>query len=193
MRDPIPDRQELLERIEELTQENSTLKRMLSEQQGLMASTEATAMTGEEFVVKLIGGVQTGHNDSSDILLNGIRIEVKTSDLSSPNGGATKRWSWAQVFGDGGKKVFDSLILIGEIDIEHRSKYREPDSPFVIFEIPFSDLRGSEELTVKSGRNNNRSIVLSTNPNSVRASGSKRLFHEYQVTRDELRGRYPTQ
>ena len=90
----------------------------------------------------------------------------------------------------GGKKVFDSLILIGEIDSEHASKYREPDSPFVIFAIPYSDLRNSEELTVKSGRNDNRGVVLSTNPESVRASGAKRLFQQYQVTRQELRGRY---
>ena len=100
----ISDRNELLARIEELTQENESLRQKLSEQQGLMASTEATGMTGEEYIVKLIGGVRTGHNDSSDILLSGLRIEVKTSNLSSPNGGATKRWSWVQVFGAEARK-----------------------------------------------------------------------------------------
>lgn len=149
----------------------------------------ASGIRGESLISNLVSGVETSFNAPFDIETStGIRIEVKYSKLNLANRkqtSTTKRWSWKNIFGSGGQKRYDRLILIGESDPSHYQKYLQPESPYVIFDIGFEEVM---ELT-SSTEHCQRLIQLSTNPTSVR-SRAKSLFSEHQVAPEQLSQRY---
>ena len=70
-------------------------------------------------------------------------MEVKFSKLTvavSKRKTKTYRWNWAKVFGDKGNKVFDRLILVGEVHKECAYYYKDKNSPYIFFDIPYSEI-----------------------------------------------------
>jgi hypothetical protein len=145
-------------------------------------------LQGETLVVSLLNGVQTGSTASFDVDLQGrdITIEVKNSRLNKVLVGRTntKRWNWSRPFGEQGGKKYDQLILLGDADPDYKHLYLDPNSPYVCFDIPFSEIT---PLTIKS--NSYRSIQLTTNPNKARSAASA-LFTKHQITLEDLAKRY---
>lgn len=143
---------------------------------------------GENVIAKLVCGNITGYTCSHDIetVYAQTKIEVKLANLNvAVIGCGTKRWAWIRPFGETGTKKYDNLILLGETDVRFRHKYKDPDSPFVIFDIPYHEVR---PLTSKSmGR---VQIILTTNPDTVSSARGKALYQKYQVSRKELEERY---
>lgn len=116
----------------------------------------------------------------------GKKLLIRVSSLTYPTAGitkTTKRWQWHNVFGINGKKEFDNLILVGDIDERHKSKYQDNDSCFVIFDIPY------QELEKIIGDDRKRIIKLSTNPMTCRGQFSL-LFNQYQMSEKALLEKY---
>ena len=125
------------------------------------------------------------HADSDVIAENGTRLEVKFAQLNSPYAGATtKRWSWQKILGEMGNKKYDRLILIGKKDPRYADQYGDEQCPWVIFDVPYSDLKS---VTISSGRW--RLIQLTTNPRTAASKGSL-LYRSYKVTAGEVEARY---
>ncbi|QYK02249.1 hypothetical protein [Shewanella psychrotolerans] len=179
--------EELEKTIAKLSEENLSLKKKIAFFEN--HPNVVAGIRGESFVSRLVSGAITEFNAPHDIETNcGLRIEVKYSKLNLANRkqtGTTKRWSWKNVFGSGGGKKYDRLILIGEADQRHLHSYLQPDSPYVIFDIGFEDVM---QLTSKT-EHKQRLIQLSTNPTSVR-SRAKILYAEYQIKSEYLTMKY---
>lgn len=178
---------ELTRTIEQLSAENIQLKQKVAFFEN--HPSVVAGIRGETLVANLISGSATAFNASHDIdTNNGLRIEVKYSKLNLANRqqtNTTKRWSWKNIFGSGGQKNYDRLILIGEVDQRYASSYLKPDSPVVIFDIGYADVMKLTSLT----EHQQRLIQLSSNPASVR-SRAKSLYTEFQITTDDLTQRY---
>jgi hypothetical protein len=178
---------ELKKTIAELSAENDFLRKKVAffEQHPNVVA----GIRGESLVSNLVSGIVTELNAPHDIdTKNGLRIEVKYSKLNLANRkmtDTTKRWSWKNIFGSGGRKNYDRLILIGEADQRYSDKYLQPNSPYIIFDIGFDDVMKLTSLT----EHQQRLIQLSTNPTSVR-SRAKSLYSDYQVTSDDLSKKY---
>lgn len=151
--------------------------------------TLARGIRGETLVASWVAGLRTSGNAAFDVDAGGCRLEVKLSALgvavraraSSPEL-RTLRWTWGKVFGESGRKKYDRLVLIGDADNRHMAQYRDPGSLFVVFEVPFEDVRS---VAISSGK----IIQLTTNPASARSRAST-LFGRYQLSEDELERRY---
>jgi hypothetical protein len=168
-----------------LTAENSALRAKLDLFE--KHPTLARGLKGEQIVAKLLGGAPSSKNASHDLELKqqGILIEVKYANLNRANPHApTRRWAWPRVFGEGGKKKYHRLILLGDTDPSFRRAYLDPDSPYVLFDVPYAEVA---PLTIQTGHY--KSIHLSTNPAKARSAGAP-LFKKYQVTFAELKVRY---
>jgi len=140
---------------------------------------------GEEHIATLLDGAITPSNCRYDVLLlNGLKLEVKYASLSRPNikKAQTKAWKWSEFKGLDGKKEYDSLILVGEIDKKYKNLHADPDEDYIYFDIPFGDV---DKLIDKS-----RMVTLTTNPETVRSKVNIRLFNEYQKTKKQLREKY---
>ncbi|MBT1062350.1 hypothetical protein KJY73_02140 [Bowmanella sp. Y26] len=178
---------ELTETIHRLEAENSLLRKKLAffESHPNIAS----GIRGESLVSGLISGTVTEFNAPHDIeTKSGLLIEVKISKLNFANRkqtSTTKRWSWKNIFGSGGQKKYDRLILIGEADERHLASYLEPDSSYVIFDIGYDDVMKYTSST----EHRQRLIQLSTNPSSVR-SRAKSLYSCHQVKAEYLTSQY---
>jgi hypothetical protein len=168
-----------------LREENSLLHRKVEILE--KHPTLAKGIAGETLVAKLLGGALTEKNATHDISLerSGIKIEVKYSNLNlAVDYSTTYRWAWSNIFGESGKKVYDRLLLVGDTDPRWREQYLDPESPYVIFDIPLNE---AMPLTTQTGRY--RSIQLLTNPRKVRSAAAS-MFTRYQVTLAHLSEKY---
>jgi hypothetical protein len=179
-RPTVGDYNRLLAKVKRLQEENRWLRGHPTLSRGLR---------GETIITDLLGGTHTQPGSAHDLFVgtNGIRIEVKSSGLNTPvRGSSTRRWVWTKPFGESGNKRYDRLILLGLIDTRFRTHYLDPKAPFVLFDLPFKDVKPLT-VVVQSGRYS--AIYLTTNPLTAR-SGTRRLFDEYQITSVDLERRY---
>lgn len=156
---------ELESRVRELKSENEFLRLHPAFAQGLK---------GERFVCKLTGAVATTLNAPHDALLSGeVKIEIKFSQLNTPNPRApeTKRWTWNKPMGwlDKGKD-YDYLVLVGEKDHRFPDQYID-QSPYVAFAIPSAVVPG----ICSSGRSVGSNVNLTTNFASLRSEASRTI------------------
>ncbi len=138
----------------------------------------------EFYIADLISGrLTTGLSPHDIVSPNGLFLEVKFSRLGCPHKTSeSRRWSWGNPLGEGGAKVFDRLILVGEVDEKFRPRYRDPDSPYVIFDVPFEEVNDIKRTLPI--------IQITTSPDSGWSRTKKRLFSEFAITRAELVERY---
>ncbi|MDQ3175556.1 MAG: hypothetical protein M3Q91_17920, partial [Acidobacteriota bacterium] len=149
-------------------------------------SSHEKARKAEQFIAELLGCEFAPHVARHDLLAvkSGIKFEVKFSSLTYPKGrtSSIRYWLWTAIFGEKDGKIFDHLILVGQSDSEYREIYVEPDSPFVLFDLSYSE--------TLSFLNNHGDIQLNTNPNGLRKPVFKLLYKEHQITRNQLCLRY---
>jgi hypothetical protein len=150
----------------------------------------AKGIRGESLIASMLGGTQSRTGAGHDLVVSRrLLVEVKYSSLlAGVNERPLRRWVWSKLFGEAGQKQYDRLLLIGDVDRRHLPLYADPSSPYVFFDLPYAaavDLAGG----IKPGRESK--IHLTTNPATVRSANAKILFAEFQVTRQELRRRYP--
>lgn len=177
-------------RIRELEADNRQLR---SENEALRHKLGASSWRidgkrGEDFVAHLIGGTMTTGSAPYDFVSHrGVAFEIKSPNLNEAvSGKITNRWSWSHVLGSNRSKRFDRLVLLGPTDTRYRAAYADPESPFVIFDVPFAEvtpLLGAGDL-----------IQISTAPLGIRKarmSESRRLlFTHYEVAPSDLVARY---
>lgn len=173
--------QNLLDKINSLEKENAFLAKQLEFNRRF--NTLKAGMKGETLVCELIGGKLTTHTAPHDILAKGkIKIEVKFSNLQKCRNTQT-RWSWAGVLGLYRGKDFDRLLLIGVGDERYTHLYKDPQSPYVIFDLSYSDV---VKLIRKDNILQSSAKPDSAKPGSIRHS----LFTYYQVTTSDLKSLY---
>ncbi len=85
----------------------------------------AAGIKGETIVAQLLNRARTTGNASYDIEGH-IRLEVKYSRLTD-NGNGVLRWTWGTVFGGGGNKAYDRLILLGDQNPNYSMSYMDSD------------------------------------------------------------------
>ena len=168
-------------RIATLEAENAALRARLR------ALEEAAGIAAEQFVAELVGGVLTTGSAFHDITApDGTRFEVKFSRLSIPmKTSNSRRWSWGHPLGSNGAKQFDRLILVAEPDPRFRHLYREPESPYVLFDIPFE--------SVLQVMRKDHLIQITTSPSRTfgeTAKTANTLFQQFHVTSSQLREHY---
>lgn len=94
------------------------------------------------------------------------------------------RWTWANVLGADGAKVFDNLILVGVSDPRFQHLYRDPLSPYVFFDVPRSEVPGC----INCGKSGIQ--ISNTNPQKTGTPIARGLFDRFQVTPAELTAKY---
>ncbi len=179
-------------RIAELEQENESLQQKSDWIK--QHSTWVTALEGESLILQAIGAEATKRSASYDGEIENLRlkVEIKKSRYN-PNqrnkSNPTDRWAWNKIIGQGGGKNYKIIFLVGMANGKFKEKYKDPSSPYVIFEIPYGDLR--EVCTnLESKRNGAWQIKMGNNPDTVTAEASKKLFEKYQITVSELELKY---
>lgn len=180
--------EQLQARLLELEAENRFLRERLQFLE--YHPTIAAGLRGETLVSQAVNGTLTVFTASSDVVISdsGLRLEVKYSKLNqavAKIGASTQRWTWSRPLGQNNSKVYDRLILVGVADIRYRTQYCDPESPFVIFDVPFAEVA---PLARKSGTHWN--IQISTNPLRSSTAPAQALFKQYQVSPAELTRRY---
>jgi hypothetical protein len=181
----------LRKRIAELEQENAVLLRENSVLRAKVTFFDRApwmrdGIRGEQVVAKLIGGTTTPVNERFDVLTSSkrVRLEVKYSNRNiAVDGAATMRWTWVHVLGFDNGKAFDGLILVGDADPRYQYLYRDPESPYIFFDVPYDALNAVVRHTSKI-------VQISTNPRTARTEVARALFNDFQVTRDELISKY---
>jgi hypothetical protein len=175
---------QLRRRVAELERENEILRAKVTFFE--RAPWMRDGIRGEQVVAELFGGTTTPVNERFDVRTrsNRVHLEVKYSNLNiAVAGQPTKRWTWPRVLGFDGRKIYDSLILVGDADVRYQHFYRDPTSPFVFFDVPFSELsavaRGTQQI-----------VQVTTNPRKARTDVARGLFGRYQTTPDELISKY---
>jgi hypothetical protein len=181
---------ELLAEVMNLREINHQLRAELQFLRGNPAI--AKGLQGESLIAQLLSGKTARPGANYDVeASNGLtHIEVKYSSLLKVmEARPIKRWVWTKLFGELGNKKYDRLLLIGDADHRFAKTYSDPTSPYVIFDLPYSD---AIEIAggIQSGRTSR--IQLTTNPKTVTSKRSQILFEKYQVPIFELQQRYPT-
>jgi hypothetical protein len=182
-------------KLQALEKENTHLKSVIADLErklGVLTShpTLAAGIAGESIVAKIVNGVVTAYAGAFDVTAaSGAKIEVKYSKLNIKyKERDDTRWAWGKIFGEGGSKVFDYLLLVGDADKRHARHYRDSDSSFVMFCLPFAEV-AKFTMSMNSGRY--RAIQLTSSPTqTTRSSRAKSLFDEFQVTAPELKARF---
>jgi len=174
----------LRKRVAELERENAVLcaKVTFFERAPWMRD----GIRGEQVVAELIGGSTTPVNERFDVLTPSkqVRLEVKYSNLNlAVAGERTKRWTWANILGFDRAKVFESLILVGDADTRYHHLYRDRETPFIFFDVPYVDLSDVVRFSPQL-------IQINTNPRTARTDVAKALYGRFQITRDELISKY---
>ncbi len=137
----------------------------------------------EQFIQTLIGGEIKRRSSPFDLILpSGKTFEIKYSNLNpAVDTEITLRWNWRHILGSNGSKRFDQLLLLGTQDPQYRNYYDDPESPCVIFDVPFRDV---DSLMCGS------LIWINTNPVRFRRAVHRELICKYQITRKALVERY---
>lgn len=183
--------QALSPEIERLRRENQMLKKTmvrLEEKIEFLTKHKSIALgiSGETLIAKIVKGNLSGVSESFDVTVpNGALIEVKYAKLNLATkqyAKPTKRWAWSRVFGNGGKKRYDYLVLIGEKDDRWEQYYKEPSAPFVLFCVPYGEVAS---LVIDTDGGRFKGIQLTSNPLKAKSRGSV-LFSRHQVTASEL-------
>jgi hypothetical protein len=184
-----------------IAQLENEIVRLRSENDTLMAKvaffenhpTLSSGIRGETIVASLLDGVLADTNADYDVSIErkGLRLEVKFSRLNSAvrnRKNPTRRWAWAKPLGESGNKRFDRLILIGVKDQRFLHLYLgQSCSSYIFFDVPYHEIG---PLTIQTNAGKYRSIQLTTNPSTSRASAGMPLFNHYQVTLADLENRY---
>ncbi len=155
------------------------LERNLDRPHGESMPTKRKSSSTKLLVVKELGEVRLM------IWKHGVvrKLEIKFANLNRPMANSEmRRWVWAHMLGRESKKRFDRLILVAPHDPQFRSESKDPESPWVIFDVPFAEV---PSLAERDG-----TIWTGTHPTKFRRSTHRRLICDYQVTRDELKQRY---
>ncbi len=170
---------ELRAEVAVLTAENQLLRKKLGP-----SAWRIDGRRAEEFVQQLIGGTLRKGSASSDLILpNGTHFEIKYSRLNVARPDAkTRRWNWAHILGSSGNKQFHKLLLLAPHDPQYRHSFDDPDSPFVIFDVPFKEV---PNLVEASG-----TIWINTNPTKFKRHSHRELIVKYQITRKKFVERY---
>jgi hypothetical protein len=179
---PINTIASLKQRIAELETENTILHEQVDFLTGIPDI--QAGIRGETLIADMVHGAMTIHSAAHDVVSrNGVKIEVKFSRLNTPNkGSSSRRWSWNYPLGLKQKKDYDRLILIGIADPRFRQSYKDPSSPYVIFDIPMQDVAAMTQAE--------NHISITTDP-TRRGEGTRPLlFREFQATTSELNQRY---
>lgn len=149
---------------------------------------DAAGTNAEAYVVGLVRGVFARDGRCDVIARNGRLLEVKFSRAHYPKRARKTRttgtclWAWSKVLGS---RQYDHLILVGNANTPYGSAYRlEPSEQFVLFDIPYSEVRG---LVTKQGKH--LRIILNANPASARGV-ARVLFDKYRVSAGDLEKRY---
>lgn len=177
----------------ELQSENLTLRARITELENQLNflgrhQTLARGLAGERLIAETVSGLLTSHTATVDVELpDGQTIEVKQAKVSAGNriNNSGRRWQWQKVFGQNNQKVYDWLLLVGEADPNFRSLYRDPNSPYVLFCVPFNKVHA---LTT-AGTRGARGINISTNPSHARGTSSA-LYHRFQISLPELEAQF---
>jgi hypothetical protein len=184
----------LLVKILEIEQERDSLERKVN---ALVMEVEflrkhrtlRDAIAGETIICELIKGTRTPNGFPHDVEKGNLKLEVKFSNLnntSSPSGSYT-RWAWGKIFGEGGNKVYDYLLLVGVKDERWVQFYKDKGTPYVFFCVPHEEV---ESLTQPMNGNKYRAIQLPSNPSRVRRSRAARLYPEFETSYQELETRF---
>jgi hypothetical protein len=147
------------------------------------------AIAGEAIICELVDGVTTPSGFPHDVVKGKITIEVKFANLnntSSPSGNYT-RWAWGKIFGEGGNKEYDYLLLVGVKDLRWIEWYKGKSGPYVFFCVPHEEVAS---LTQPMNGNKYRAIQLPSNPRRVRRSRAARLYSDFEMTYEELRNKF---
>jgi hypothetical protein len=170
---------ELEMQVTTLKAENALLRSKLGSETWRIDANKA-----EAFVHELVGGTRSRGSAEYDLTApNGKKIEVKFSNLNTPvSGKPIRRWVWARILGHGDRKEFDNLILIAPHDDRFRHEARDPESPWIIFDVPFKHVHS---LVERDG-----TIWMNTHPTKFRRITHERLIREFQTTRNGLTSRY---
>lgn len=148
----------------------------------------ATGNIGEIIVCQAVHGKLTPKNAGHDVdvpHLN-LKIEVKFSNpshVSKKN--LNLRWLWTNVKGNTGKKQFDRLILVGKKIEAFSHQYKDENSPFVLYDIPFCSI----DSVADDRKNGSKVIRLPVNWASVKSEKGKRC-QAFEITIAELGERY---
>jgi hypothetical protein len=151
----------------------------------------ARGIKGETLIAQLLSAKRSMPGSGHDIATNGkgLLLEVKYSGLLSiMTDRPIKRWVWTKLFGELGQKKFDRLLLIGDIDYRFRDYYADPNSPYVMFDLPYDEAVDIARGILPGRRSR---VELTTNPITVKSWRAKVLFEHHQVTPYELQQRYP--
>ena len=174
------------DRIEEILAENTRLRFENAALRLQLAFVEpsirrATGMCGEAWTAMASGGCPTPCGAGFDLNAKGQRLEIKTSSLI-PCRASGYRWGWERLFG--GKKVpkvYDRLVLLGEVDDRFRELYSlSPEQPFIIFDVPYDTVRS--ELGERTG------FKLNTDPFQIQRKYP--WLWGYRVTLEEFVATY---
>jgi len=150
----------------------------------------AKGMRGEALVANWVSSQRSRRGAGHDIksMRTGLRFEVKYSSLLDVIAGRPlKRWAWTKLFGELGKKEYEHLLLVGDVDPRFAAHYADPESPYVLFDVPY-DMAIKLAGGVKFGRSG--AIQLTTNPLTVKSVRALALFQDCQITVSEFRRRY---
>jgi hypothetical protein len=175
-------------RLHHLATENAELRKEVQLLRGNPRL--AQGLRGEVLIAEIVSGSRAKGGSSYDVEANAgrLRIEVKFSSLlTGISGRPLCRWVWTKLFGELGRKSFHRLILVGESDSRFAAHYREPQSPYVIFDLSYR-AAGSLVGGVRPGRS--CAIQLTTNPASVKSARAIALFQRHQITVEQLQSRY---
>jgi hypothetical protein len=179
---------EIRARLQRLEVENERLQKEVDFLRGNPMI--AKGMRGETLVANWVSSQRSRRGAGHDIksIRTGLRFEVKYSSLLDVIAGRPlKRWAWTKLFGELGRKEYEHLLLVGDADPRFAAHYADPESPYVLFDVPY-DLAIKFTGGVKLGRSG--AIQLTTNPLTVKSSRALALFHDCQTSVSELRRRY---
>jgi hypothetical protein len=138
----------------------------------------------EERILKLIKGTQGAPGGPYDIIAGKRKkVEVKFSELNSPNGTTCKRWDWHSLYGHNGKNKWDYLILGGKKDPRFKNIYKDKRSSNVYFLLTWKETKQVKQPGSKAGH-----IAVTTNVDKMHANNQRgKLLWQYETTEKGLK------
>ncbi|HEV3385086.1 MAG TPA: hypothetical protein VG097_09730 [Gemmata sp.] len=96
--------------------------------------------SGEDYIARLILAERIFGNKEHDLVTRKkMKLEVKAARLTTiiAKNMSGRRWKWGKVFGNGGGKKFDRLILVGV------REQPTNDKDWMIFDLSYQDTKRS--------------------------------------------------